>query len=381
MKIEIKDWKPFLLKDLYNIKLGNKFDKDKMSTENPTVNFVSRISYNNGVDLKVDKINKIEPYPSGYLTVALGGSYLGSCFVQEEPFYTGQNVAVLEPKDKRINRLVNLFISTIIRYESKIKYYAFGRELNSHICTDFEIKLPAIKESSKDKTLSSKNGYLPNWSLMENFVKDLHHKPLLTHRASSNQISFKGWEEFTLNKLFTLQGGFFNKKPEKTIIGKIPYLGATETNNGVTDYLSIEDIKEWGKNGSKDYTLEGKMFKGNCIAVTVNGSVCNAFYQHDDFTCSHDITVLRLRGRKLNVYLAMFLCTIISNEKYRWSYGRKPHDVAKFGESILKLPIMRDNAGMPIIDESYFYNPKGYIPNWDYMENSIKMMSYGDKLS
>lgn len=251
MKIEIKDWKPFLLKDLYNIKLGNKFDKDKMSTENPTVNFVSRISYNNGVDLKVDKINKIEPYPSGYLTVALGGSYLGSCFVQEEPFYTGQNVAVLEPKDKRINRLVNLFISTIIRYESKIKYYAFGRELNSHICTDFEIKLPAIKESSKDKTLSSKNGYLPNWSLMENFVKDLHHKPLLTHRAGSNQISFKGWEEFTLNKLFTLQGGFFNKKPEKTIIGKIPYLGATETNNGVTDYLSIEDIKEWGKMAAK----------------------------------------------------------------------------------------------------------------------------------
>ena len=49
MKIEIKDWKPFLLKDLYNIKLGNKFDKDKMSTENPTVNFVSRISYNNGI--------------------------------------------------------------------------------------------------------------------------------------------------------------------------------------------------------------------------------------------------------------------------------------------------------------------------------------------
>ena len=34
--------------------MGNKFDKNKMTLENPEVNFVTRISYNNGIDEKAD---------------------------------------------------------------------------------------------------------------------------------------------------------------------------------------------------------------------------------------------------------------------------------------------------------------------------------------
>lgn len=54
------------------------------------------VSYNNGVDIKVGYVNDVEPFEAGLVTVALGGSYLGSCFIQEEPFYTGQNVAVMK---------------------------------------------------------------------------------------------------------------------------------------------------------------------------------------------------------------------------------------------------------------------------------------------
>lgn len=39
---------------------------------------------------------------------------------------------------------VKLFIANLIRYESKNNYKAFARELNSHIKTDFIIKLPSI---------------------------------------------------------------------------------------------------------------------------------------------------------------------------------------------------------------------------------------------
>ena len=351
MNLNTEDWQIFKLSDLYEIEMGNKFDKNKMSFDNPTVNFVSRQSYNNGVDEKVDYIDGVVPYKAGLLTVALGGCYLGSCFVQKEDFYTAQNIVVMTPKYSEMNFNINIFISTLVRYECKFKYYAFGRELNTHINKDFTVNLP-IKDN---KT--------PDWDFMSKYIETLHSKPIKTkNKSSKNILNTKKWREFKLSDVFTLKGGFFNKKPEHSADGKIPFLASTESNNGVTELYSLEDIKSWNKTGEPDNTLDKKIFEGNCIAVTVNGSVCNAFYQFSEFTCSHDITVLYTKNHKLNIYEAMFLCSIISNEKYRWSYGRKPHDVRKFGLSIIKLPVI-DNK----ID-------------WKYMEEYIKKMPFGDKI-
>ena len=81
------------------------------------------------------------------------------------------------------------------------------------------------------------------------------------------------------------------------------------------------------------------------------------------FTCSHDITALYLLHHKLNPYIAHFLCTIIMQDKYRWSYGRKPHDIKKFGKSSIRLPITFDGKA-----------------DWQFMEDYIKALSYGDRL-
>ena len=163
--------------------------------------------------------------------------------------------------------------------------------------------------------------------------------------------------------VFRLKGGFYNKKPEHAVNGNLPFLASTDSNNGVTEYYSLEDIQQWDKVGNEDWTLNKKLYDGNCIAVTVNGSVCNAYYQSETFTCSHDITALYLKDYPLNRYIAMFLCAVIMKEKYRWSYGRKPHDVKKFGRSIVKLPVNKDGD-----------------PDWIYMENYIKTLPYGDRI-
>ena len=70
-----------------------------------------------------------------------------------------------------------LFIATLVRNECKIKYQAFGRELNSHFRRDFTIKLPIkIRQSEivydEDKIYSDE-GYIPDWEWMDNFVKKL----------------------------------------------------------------------------------------------------------------------------------------------------------------------------------------------------------------
>ena len=135
-----------------------------MTSDKPEVNFVGRSADNNGVACKVDivydnKGERIEPYPAGCITVALGGS-LGSTFLQKEPFYTSQNVSVLEFSNN-VSDAAKLFICTLIYNESKYKYFPFGRELNTHIRTDYGFTIP----------VTSKNE--PDWEFMENYIKSL----------------------------------------------------------------------------------------------------------------------------------------------------------------------------------------------------------------
>ena len=62
--------------------------------------------------------------------------------------------------------------------ESKYKYFPFGRELNTHIRTDFGFTLPIQRKTDGtpiiDKTLKySPKGYIPDWQWMENYIKSL----------------------------------------------------------------------------------------------------------------------------------------------------------------------------------------------------------------
>ena len=114
------------------------------------------------------EIEGTEPYKEGNLTVALGGEYLGSCFIQDYPFYTSQNVNVLIPKED-IDIFTKMFIAHLVRYESANNYKAFARELNAHIKTDFVIKLPATVFGKPDYEFMSK--YIKSLSFSKKLVQ------------------------------------------------------------------------------------------------------------------------------------------------------------------------------------------------------------------
>ena len=65
----------------------------------------------------------------------------------------------------------------MIRNECKIKYQAFGRELNSHFRKDFTIKLPIKMDKTNivydENKFYSDEGYIPDWEFMDNFIKNL----------------------------------------------------------------------------------------------------------------------------------------------------------------------------------------------------------------
>lgn len=174
--LNVVNWKEFQLSRICHIDFGNKFDNDKMTYETPSVNFISRTADNNGVSDVVDRIEGEHPYPAGCLSVALGGS-IGSCFLQEQPFYTGQNVAVLTfPSD--VSTRAKLFFSQIFMFEVKGKFVAFGRELNKHLKTDLTLYLPILHHPNSSPVIDpdkkySKEGYVPDWQFMEDYINSL----------------------------------------------------------------------------------------------------------------------------------------------------------------------------------------------------------------
>lgn len=176
IKFNVREWKEFYLHRIMDIEMGNGIDAVLTTNSNPKYNYVSRNSNGNGVVGIVDEIDGETVFPAGALSLALGGSFLGACFIQKKPFYTAQNVAVLQEKVS-LSNYTKLFISTIIRNECKIKYQAFGRELNSHIKRDFMIKLPVLCDENGfiiDSTHQfSDEGLIPDWKWMDNYIKSL----------------------------------------------------------------------------------------------------------------------------------------------------------------------------------------------------------------
>ena len=176
LEFDVGEWKYFYLKNICDISMGNKMDWSAMTMDNPEVNFVGRSADDNGVAGKVDIVDDVEPYKAGCITVALGGS-LGASYLQNEAFYTSQNVSVLEFEDE-VSDAAKIFISCLIMNESKYKYFPFGRELNTHIRTDFGFTLP-VKHNADgtifidDEHTYSEEGYVPDWQFMEDYIKSL----------------------------------------------------------------------------------------------------------------------------------------------------------------------------------------------------------------
>jgi hypothetical protein len=160
------------------------------------------------------------------------------------------------------------------------------------------------------------------------------------------------WTDFYLGRIFEIKKGKRLTK-ENIIPGDLNFLGAIQGRNGVREKIN-----------------EDPLFQGNCISVNYNGcGVGEAYYQKEPFWASDDVNVLFLRGHEMNETLAMFFITIIRNEKYRFSYGRK-WNKEQMEKTIVKLPAQMIN-GKYKIDEQKIYSDEGYIPDFSFMEEFI----------
>ena len=167
-------------------------------------------------------------------------------------------------------------------------------------------------------------------------------------------LSNVDWRQFSLSSIFDIKDGYYNKKPPVEG-GRIPFLSATQYNNGISTFYTEEIILDYDKVGEKtSKDIDKRIFDGNCLTITNNGSVGNVYYQAEKFTCSHDVTPIYLKGYKLNSSLAKFLIPMLEQSGKSFEYAKKWRP-KRMRKSSLLLPV--DKQGNP---------------NWHFMEGYIK---------
>lgn len=308
--------------ELFDVKYGVNLELNRLENDANGINFVSRTAKNNGVSARVKRLTDVEPIPAGMITVAGGGSVMES-FVQPEQFYSGRDLYYLKP-------LIELTLQEKIYYCMCIranKYrYNYGRQANR---TLRDILVPSSDQIPEWVNKFDVGGYV-------DFDKPLQDEQQFT-------IDTDKWLWFKYSALFDIKKGKRITKRDMRP-GPTPCIRPIEINNGVTGYIN-----------------HAPNHKGNTITVSYNGSVGEAFYQERPHFSLDDVNVLYPRFT-LNKYIAMFLCTLIRKEKYRFNYGRKWH-LERMNESTMKLPVA--NSGEP---------------DWQYMGNYIKSLNFSGKI-
>lgn len=376
MNLNISEWKPFIIEKLFTVKYGVNLELSNcdeiINNEEIGIKFVSRTESNNGVSATVMPIENVIPQKAGLISVAGGGSLL-STFIQPEPFYSGRDLYTLASKDN-ISFEAKMFIITIIK-ANKYKY-SYGRQANKTL-PYLELMLPVVKDDKNapiiDKTCKySDEGYVPDWQFMENYIKSLHYKPLTTKNKVGNigSLEINNWKSFKVGRILSILNGkgITNDEIEENP-GTFNAVQSGEENNGVLGKIDLIYCKK------KKYTVSER----SCLTVARSGSAGYVSFHPNGCVVGDSAKILLLPEKIASNGVYLFIQTLLTANRFKYAYGRKVTE-EKYAEDEIKLPILMAADGTPVIDNSNEFSDEGYIPDWQFMEDYIKSLPYGDRI-
>jgi len=359
MNLDEREYADFKVSDIFDVKYGVNLELNAcvecQKNDSDAIHFVARTAENNGVTAYVTKIENLNPQPAGLISVAGGGSVL-STFLQNEPFYSGRDLYTLKAKTN-ISDATKMFIITVIE-QNKYKY-SYGRQANKTL-PDLILRLPIDGKG------------IPDWQFMEDYIKSLHHKPLTTANRPSNSpvLNIESWKEFLLSSLLTIHNGKGITSEEiEDNPGDFNAVQSGEENNGVLGKIDKSYCI------SKGYTISEKP----CLTVARSGSAGFVSFQSDGCVVGDSAKILLLDDDVANNYVYLFIQTILTANRFKYAYGRKVTE-DKYSKEILRLPVKHNLDGSVFLDTTYTYSSEGYVPDWEYMENYIKSLPYGDRI-
>ena len=339
-------WSKFLLEELFDVRKGKRLTvADQTDGDTP---YIGSIEGNNGVSSYIGQ----KPIHQGNtISLSYDGS-IGEAYYQPIPFWATDAVNVLYPRFDGFNQYKALYICTVLRQE---KYrYSYGRKWEMWKMKKTILTLPS--EQTQQGIIK------PDWQYMEDYIKRLYpHIPEtknITRNLQCNNENItidknesNSWKTFFVKDVFPILESTKGTTVADMEDGdEIPYIAAKKESNGVDKLVA--------RKGNEKY-----ISKGNCIVFIQigEGSAGYTTYQPGDF--------IGMRGKTLcgynplmNEYSGLFLETILDKERPKYSFGR-----SWTGDRLLNTKIQLPST------------PEG-TPDWQYMENYIKSLPYGDCL-
>lgn len=364
MKLNTDDWKEFRLDKIFSIDRGKEAAPNQ--NEDGDCLLINETDNNNGFTRKVVPT---KVFKGNAITVSI--NFGENVFYQPEDFCASVNIAILKNND--MNEYSGLFLVNILKAENK--KYSYGYKTSNERLLNTILKLPILHNDDGtpfiDETHQySEEGYVPDWKWMEDYIKFLKHKPLTTKNKPEyvSDLKVKEWKEFYFGKLISkiYKAKALNKDDlveANDIEDGIRYITRTSENNGCELLADINGISE-------EYIEEGN-------AISIGDTTATCFYQKNKFITGDHMVVVRTDW--LNELVALYIVTILNNERYKYSYGRA-FLMDRIKETLIKLPIKHNPDGTPFIDEKHQYSEKGYIPDWQFMEDYMKSLPYGDRI-
>lgn len=358
MNLSINEWKPFKVSKIFTILNGKGITKEEIFDNQGNFIAVQSGEENNGVIGRID-LDYCKEMGYTYskkpcLTVARSGS-AGLVSFQIYGCVVGDSAKILLLPDDIATIEIYAFFQTVLT-ANKFKY-TYGRKVTKSKYLNDLIDLP-IKQNLDNTPFIDENykysddGYVPDWEFMKNYIKSLHHKELTTKNKAglAPKLDTKKWGEFKIEKLFSKLVKGKCADASSLVNGyDINYIGAKYNDNGVMKSCSLNDNIEF-------------VSDGNCIAMIGQGegSAGYAIYLNEKFIGA---TSLNLGYADwINPYTALFVTTILCKEYDKYYFGRS-WTGDRLRKTIIKLPIIQKDK-----------------PDWDFMENYIKSLSYGDRI-
>ena len=177
-ELNVTEWQEFYVSrtptqsgifDIENCKCGSAGTLD----DGNDINYIGAKKNDNGVMRKVIRDESLVSKGHGIMFICEGEGSVGYTNYMDEDFIGSTTTSI--GYDEALNPYVALFLESIL---DKEKYkYSYGRKYRAHI-NEVVINLPIQRNISGLPVIDiskkySKEGYLPDWTFMENYIKSL----------------------------------------------------------------------------------------------------------------------------------------------------------------------------------------------------------------
>lgn len=353
MKLDISKWEPFVTSRLFPVLEIGKANQQMLDEGNECF-YVGAKKDDNGVMVHCMRDESLITAGNCIIFICNGQGSVGFANYMDVDFIGTTDIVA--GYNEYLNEYVGTFLATI--YSQERPKYSFGRKWKTHL-KDTEVKLPIQRTVEGSPVIDasckwSDEGYLPDWQFMEDYIKSLHHKPLTTKKKAGQapDLNINKWKEFRFGDL----------------ISKI-YKAKAIHKDDLTEFLDSDDAIRYitrtaENNGCELLAVRSEIpsqivESGNAISIGDTTATC--FYQDDNFITGDHMVVVRADSW-MNKYTGLFIVALLQGEQYKYSYGRA-YLMDRIKDTILKLPVDIDGN-----------------PDWQFMEDYIKTLPYGDRI-